>query len=211
MEADVNRVSCRALGIAMALISGPAAAADLPGGYPSPYVAAGPYGVYNWTGTYVGGNLGYQWGGVANLPLQPSGINGGVQAGYNWQTGQFVVGVETDIQVSSADDRFAAYQYSNPWFGTTRARAGIAFSNVVLYATAGLAYGGEKLNFVGITESHADLGWSVGGGIEVGLTQNWSARAEYLYFDLGGQNYVLTGVNNGLSTGMIRLGINYRF
>ena len=183
----------------------------MPGGYPSPYVAAVPFGVYNWTGAYVGANLGYQWGSVANLSLEPAGINGGAQAGYNWQTGQFVVGFETDIQVSSADDTFALYQYSNPWFGTARGRAGIAFSNVLLYATAGLAYGGEKLNFVGATETHTDLGWTAGAGIEVGLTRNWSAKAEYLYFDLGGQNYVLTGVNNGLSSGVIRLGVNYRF
>lgn len=207
----MNRISRHALGLALALAVSPAVAGDLPSAYSSPYVAAGPYGAYNWTGTYLGVNLGYQWGSVANLPLQPSGINGGAQAGYNWQTGQFVLGAETDIQLSSADDTFATYQFSNPWFGTTRGRAGIALTNVLLYATAGLAYGEGRLNSVGLTESHADLGWTAGGGIEVGFTPNWSVKAEYLYFDLGNQNYVLTGVNNGLTSSMIRLGINYRF
>ena len=218
----MNRTSCRALGIATALLACPAVAADLPSAYPSPYVAAGPFGVYNWTGAHVGANLGYQRGSVANLPLEPAGINGGAQAAYNWQTGQFVDGFETDVQVSSANDTFAAYQYSNPWFGTAceRAgialsgtacqRAGIALSNVLLYATAGLADGGEKLNFVGAMETHTDVGWTAGRGIQAGLTRNWSAKAEYLYFDLGGHNYVLTAVNNGLSSGRIRLAVNYR-
>ena len=142
--------------------------------------------------------------------LEPAGINGGAQAGYNRQTGRFVDGFEADIQLSSADDTFAAYQYSNLWFGTARGRAGIALSNVLLYATAGLAYGGEKFNFVGTMQTHTDVGWTAGGAIEVGLTRNWSAEAEYLYFDLGGQNYVLTSVNTGLSSGRIRLGANYR-
>ena len=179
MEADMNRTSCRALGIATALLACPAVAAGLPSAGPSPYVAAGPFGVYDWTGAHVGANLGYQRISVANLPLEPAGINGGAQAGYNRQTGQFVDGFETDIQVSSADDTFAAYQYSNPWFGTARGRAGIALSKVLLCTTAGLAYGGEKLNFVGAMQPHTDVGWTAGGGIEVGLTRNWSAKAEY--------------------------------
>ena len=50
-----------------------------------------------------------------------------------------------------------------------------------------------------------------GGGIEVGLTPHWSAKAEYLYFDLGNQSYVLTGANNGLASSLLRFGVNYRF
>ena len=50
-----------------------------------------------------------------------------------------------------------------------------------------------------------------GGGIEVGLTQNWSAKAEYLYVRLDDRSYVLTGVNNGFSSSVVRLGVNYRF
>jgi len=211
MEMIVDRNSRNALALAAALVASPAVAADLPRNYPAPYVAATPYGVYNWTGTFVGLNLGYQWGNVANLPVRPSGINGGGQVGYNWQTGQFVIGAETDLQVSSADDTFAPFQFSNPWFGTVRGRAGIAMSNVLLYATAGLAYGEGKLNVGGLTETHVDAGWTAGAGIEVGFTPNWSAKAEYLYYDLGNQNYVLTLGNNGLTAGLLRLGVNYRF
>jgi outer membrane immunogenic protein len=207
--AIVSRLSRSVLIVVAALMAAPAAGADL--SYPSPYVAATPYGVYNWTGAYAGLNAAYQWGSVANLSLHPSGFSGGAQAGYNWQTGQFVVGAETDIQLSAADDTFAPYQFSNPWFGTFRGRAGMAFSNVLLYATAGLAYGEGKLSAFGGTETHTNLGWTAGAGIEVGFTPHWSAKAEYLYFDLGNQSYVLTGVNNGLTFGLVRLGVNYHF
>ena len=45
--------------------------------------------------------------------------------------------------------------------------------------------------------SQTHLGWTIGGGVEVGLTPNWSAKAEYLYVRLDDRSYVLTGVNNG--------------
>lgn len=187
----------------------PAMAADMrPVPIPGPYVAAPAPG---WTGAYVGLNAGYQFGKVDHLPLKPNGVLGGIQGGYNWQTGQFVLGAETDLQLSSADDTFAPYQFSNPWFGTVRGRIGMTFSNVLVYATGGLAYGRGRLTFVGLTETHTDAGWTAGGGIEVGLTPHWSAKVEYLYFDLGNQSYVLTGASNGLTSSLLRFGVNYRF
>src|SRR5262249_36263565 len=116
-----------------------AVAADLPRG-PAPYYPPA-LSVYNWSGFYAGLNLGYQWGHVTNTGIDPSGIAGGGQLGYNWQTGQFVFGVEADIQASAADDTFAPYKFSNPWFGTLRGRAGYAINNILLYGTFGLAYG----------------------------------------------------------------------
>ena len=71
----------------------------------------------------------------------PSGFAGGLQAGYNVQHGAFVFGAETDIQFSGADDRFAPWKFSNPWFGTLRGRGGYAFNNILFYGTVGLAYG----------------------------------------------------------------------
>jgi outer membrane immunogenic protein len=194
--------------VALALGAAPADAADFGRG---PFVNATPFGVYNWNGGYVGLNLGYQWGRVSNFGFNPAGFNGGLQGGYNWQTGQFVGGVETDLQLSSADDRFAAYQFSNPWFGTTRLRAGMAMNNILLYATAGLAYGGGKIDFRAATESNTHLGWTAGAGIEVGFTTNWSVKAEFLYVDLSEHSYVLTGTTNGLTSGVVRIGVNYRF
>src|SRR5262249_16272281 len=107
-EGIVNGTSRTGLIIASLALASPAVAADLPRSYaaPPPYVAT-PYGIYNWTGFYLGANLGYQWGNVASLPLKPHGVAGGAQVGYNWQTGQFVLGAETDIQLSASDDTFA--------------------------------------------------------------------------------------------------------
>jgi outer membrane immunogenic protein len=140
--------------------SGSAAAADLPRG-PAPYYPP-PASVYNWTGPYAGLNLGYEWGKVTNNVTEPSGIAGGGQIGYNRQMGQFVFGVETDIQASGADDTFAPYKFSNPWFGTLRGRAGFAINNVMLYGTAGLAYGELKGEFFGLEEDKTLVGWSAG-------------------------------------------------
>ena len=73
--------------------------------------------MHGWQGAYVGANLGYQWGRVSGTPADPSGVTGGVQLGYNWQFGQFVFGGEADMQLSDADDKFASWKFSNPWFG----------------------------------------------------------------------------------------------
>ena len=97
--------------------------------------------VYSWTGPYVGANFGYQSGSVTNNSAGPSGALGGVQGGYNWQLNQFVFGGETDLQFSGADDVFAPWKFSNPWFGTLRGRAGFAVNNIFFYGTLGLAYG----------------------------------------------------------------------
>jgi outer membrane immunogenic protein len=190
----------------------PAMAADVPRG-PVRWsdTASGAPNLYDWSGGYLGVNLGYLWGTVTHLHAAPSGIAGGGQAGYNWQAGRLVFGGEADIQGSSAEDMFAPYKFSNPWFGTLRARAGYAFENVLLYATAGLAYGGGRLQIAGLSESESHLGWSGGAGVELGLTPHWSARAEYLFIGLSDKTYVLSGISSGIESHSVRLGVNYRF
>ena len=87
-------------------------------------------------------NVGYEWGDVTNSSRSIRAASpAALQAGYNWQSGQFVFGVETDIQASGADDTFAPWKFSNPWFGTLRGRAGYALNNILFYGTLGLAYG----------------------------------------------------------------------
>jgi outer membrane immunogenic protein len=167
--------------------------------------------VYNWSGFYAGLNLGYQWGHVTNTGIDPAGIAGGGQLGYNWQMGQFVFGVETDIQASAADDTFAPYKFSNPWFGTLRGRAGYAINNMLLYGTLGLAYGNLEGQLVNLSETKTLVGWAGGAGMEVGITPNWSAKVEYLYMDLGSRTFSITGVDNGLHSSYLRLGVNYHF
>jgi len=193
---------------AMALAMQGAAAADFPRGA---YTAPPPYGVYAWYGPYLGLNLGYQWGSVTNSGASPNGFAGGVQGGYNWQSGSFVYGLETDLNLSNANDRFASYQFSNPWFGTLRGRGGIVLNNILFYATLGVAYGDGAVDFGGLSESHWHFGWTAGAGMEIGLTQNWSLKAEYLYIDLSQENYALTGASNGFKDNLLRFGINYHF
>jgi outer membrane immunogenic protein len=183
----------------------------------------------NWAGFYIGGNIGsgigrdqtsYALIGPAGtskelFDLSPDGINGGIQAGYNWQAANWVVGLEADIQGSSQRDNhacvqtcnpitppviFAAYDAKLPWFGTVRARAGYSVGSTLFYATGGYAYGSVKTriaaNFLGgvntaeITNTKG--GWTVGGGIETPFTflvsvlgNNWTSKTEYLYVDLG--------------------------
>lgn len=190
----------------------PAAAADMYGRpYSAPYTVAAPLNVYSWAGPYIGANVGYHWSSISNSGAEPAGVAGGIQAGYAWQTGQFVFGVETDLQLSGAEDTFAAWQFSNPWFGTMRGRAGYAFNNILVYGTAGFAYGSLHADVLGLTESHTAFGWTAGLGLELGLTQNWSVRAEYLYMDLGGSNFGLTGRSHDFDSSVFRMGVNYRF
>ena len=194
--------------VALALLSDAAVAADN-----FPYGAVARPGGYMWQGPYVGGNLGYQWSGINNNPASPNGIAGGVQAGYNVQYGQFVFGGETDLQVTGANDTFAPWKFSNPWFGTLRARAGLAISSVLFYGTAGLAYGtlNMKNTLTSVSESHTSTGWAGGIGVEAALTGNWSARAEYLYVDLSSSSFVLDGNSHGIQSNLLRFGVNYRF
>jgi outer membrane immunogenic protein len=188
--------------------AGTAAAADL---RPAPYAPIAQSGLYNWSGAYAGLNLGYEWGKVTNSLVEPSGLAGGGQVGYNWQNGQFVFGAETDLQFSGADDTFAPFKFSNPWFGTLRGRAGVAFNNVLLYATFGLAYGNLKAETPGLDETRTELGWAGGVGVEYGFAPNWSARVEYLYMDLASRSFTLTTTDNGLQANLLRFAINYHF
>jgi outer membrane immunogenic protein len=206
-EANMNKKMILAAGIALAVTAVPAGAADFMRG---PSFGPVPAASYVWSGPYVGANLGYQWGSATNSGANPSGFAGGVQGGYNVQMGQFVIGAETDLQFSAADDRFAGWKFSNPWFGTLRGRAGYAMNNILFYATLGMAYGGGTLDPGGsLSESHTHVGWTAGGGIEVGLTPNWSAKAEYLYVELSDQRYLVG--NTGFESSILRFGVNYRF
>lgn len=192
------------------VISAQAQAADLQRGYPQ--YAPPPPVALRWTGPYFGLNIGYQWGDIDNNPTKPSGIMGGIQGGYNWQMGMFVLGAEGDINLSAADDTFAPWKFSNPWFGTLRARAGIApWQGVLIYGTGGVAFGGLEAQRNGLSESRSHVGWTIGGGAEVALNAAWSVKAEYLYLSFADRAYTITGADHGFDSSIVRLGVNYRF
>src|SRR3977135_4389727 len=90
----------------------------------------------SWAGPYLGGNLSYSWGSVSGKPPKPAGFVGGLRGRYNWQYGgPFVFGIEGDLQVTGADDTFAPWKFSNPWFGTIRARAGDSFNTHAMHTS----------------------------------------------------------------------------
>ncbi len=202
----------------------------------------------NWNGFYLGGNFGsgtardrssvYD---VTNNDTStfngaPDGINGGVQAGYNWQAGNTVFGIETDIQGASLEDNKTCFDCGPggvsinsklPWFGTVRGRLGYAVGPSLFYATGGFAYGGVKTTFetpvssIGLSETRT--GWTVGAGIETPFTllglfgPNWTSKTEYLYVDLGRST---TGFDFGgapvvystrVQEHIFRTGLNYHF
>jgi len=189
------------------LAAGPAIAADYDA---RPYTVASPVAPFSWAGIYLGGNVGYQWASVTNNPAHPSGGFFGAQVGYNWQVSPLVLGVETDLQLSGANDTFAAWKFSNPWFGTLRGRVGYALNNILFYGTGGFAYGDLRAELGGFAQTQTLGGWTAGAGMEIGFTQNWSAKIEYLYTNLGGSNFTLTNAN-GLQSNVLRFGVNYRF
>lgn len=259
-----------------------AQAADLPTRKeaPAPVFVPPPF---TWTGFYVGLNAGGIWssgsrsatifdpnaaidGGILNASF-PGGLGngnagfiGGGQAGYNWQTGAFVLGVETDFQgttlskstnivgpsflvptgpAAGVSDFFTLNaKTSLDWLGTTRARVGFVATpdnRLLIYATGGVAYGGGSANFSFFDNatgsfwsgnpSSSRVGWTVGGGVEYALTNNWTIRGEYLYVDLGSNNFTSVG-NTDVATffpgvyasghidynaSIFRAAVNYKF
>jgi outer membrane immunogenic protein len=138
------------------------------------------------------------------------GVIGGAHVGYNLQINQWVLGLEGSVDGTSitrtATPAFSgniptvtsiSEDTSSDIQGSIRGRLGVAFDRVLLYATGGVALGGfnatfangSKLAFlpVGSTSvfSSTRVGWTVGGGIEYAITNNWSVRAEYRYTDFG--------------------------
>jgi outer membrane immunogenic protein len=202
--------------VALALVGacGAAPAADV---YPyrAPYTVRQPLNSYSWAGPYIGGNIGYATGDITNSIASPSGIAGGIQGGHNWSfggTGQWVVGLEGDIQASGASDTFAAWKFSNPWFGTLRGRGGFAMNNILIYGTGGLAFGNVRAEALNLAENHTTAGWTLGAGAEYGIPNtNWTAKAEYLYVNLNNSQFALTGLPNGYQFSVFRLGVNYKF
>ena len=243
--------------------------------------------VWNWTGFYIGGNAGYSWGRgnsdvsyfntVTGLPIAPppgsitsagydmNGAIAGGQIGYNWQSNNWVFGLEADAQWSDEKGRSAylcaatvvpaagvclpGLTFLPPgvtgtaltldqhleWFGTVRGRVGVlATPRVLLYATGGLAYGSIKTtgalagfngNGVAVasigSSSDVRFGWTVGAGIEGKITNNWSAKLEYLYMDFDtfrAGTFTLVplatigaNVDTRFHDHVLRVGVNYAF
>ena len=211
--------------LALMTLTGAAAAADLPAA-PVPYYKA-PYAApfYNWTGFYVGVNGG---GGFGRSTWDSTGgfdLTGGLvgaTVGYNYQMGRAVIGAEGDIDWSGMSGSTTAgcalgCRTSDSWLSTVRARLGYAADRFLPYVTGGAAFGDIRASTPGFAgSSTTSAGWTVGAGIEFAIAGNWTAKAEYLYVDLGnfncGPGCGLTAVNHvSFNENILRGGFNFRF
>lgn len=220
------------------LAATPAAAADLRrapygGGYsPSP--------AYDWSGFYLGANLGYGWSRasagatVGGLSLDTTqnldGAVGGIQGGANLQIGYLVFGAEADFQLSAQESGFSysapgvtASGFNKlPWFSTIRGRVGFALDQWLVYGTGGVAFtqlkttGNATLGgtAVPLDMSEPQAAWTVGGGIETALwASNWTARIEYLH--ISSIDFTVPAVGavtrSHATNDIVRAGVNYRF
>jgi outer membrane immunogenic protein len=221
---------------ALALAASTAHAADLPGRY-SPAPAYNALPVFTWTGFYAGLNAGYGWNAGDSRFYDPAfgtvrgrrsgGFVGGAQAGYNYQFGMFVGGLETDLQYAAVGNKGASYGTiyypgdSDGFFGTIRARAGVAFDRALVFGTGGFAYGdiGGNRGYDPLLGYHSgdeiNWGWTLGGGVEYAITNNFTAKVEGLYVNLDTKdNYNLGGrvnVDRDAEFGVLRAGVNYKF
>jgi outer membrane immunogenic protein len=196
--------------------SGQALAADLP--QPAPIPKA-PAPVYNWSGFYIGGNLGAAWtGGNFSDPagniFTGSGASttqflGGGQVGANYQFwGGAVIGVEADFDwlpnasntTNAIIDTFGnidSLAPNNRWLTTVTGRLGYAFDRVLLYGKGGAAWVGSSNPTITINGApfsatiNGNSTWTAGFGVEWAFAGTWSVRAEYDYIALNSQSFTV--------------------
>ena len=195
-----------ALLAASATASCPLFAADLP---PPPLPVYGeaplpPQDVFE--GWYLGGTIG---GATVTFDSAPGGtseadgILGGAIGGYSWQSGPFVIGIEGDLMAAdiSGGRNFNAgsnrMHTSIDTMADLRLRAGYTITpQVLLFGTFGGAWAGADLPVTGpggAPRSADFFGWSVGGGAEVALNPNWSARFDYQFTDFSSETVTYPG------------------
>ena len=211
-------------------------AADLPRAAPPAYVPA-MVPVYNWTGFYLGGNIGYAW-----RSTEISGIFGanlgdisndrfifGGQTGYNWQINQFVLGVEWDFDwadgekatpfVTTANLGLVQGRVDSSWVTTLAARFGYAADRWLFYTKLGAGWTKTNVSLqspvLGVlaTNDKSNVGWLVGFGVEYAFAQNWTAKIEYNYLGLSDTTVPIVAnlatFSHDLQT--LKIGANYKF
>ncbi len=235
-------------------LAGSAFAADLPSRAPPPvYLPPVPIftwtGIY--IGGQVGyawgtsnGNFRDNFGDFSTFNVNNSGVIGGAHVGYNLQLSQFVVGLEGSVDGSSLSKTATGFVSANGVFpgfappvsihsnvgvqGSVRGRIGYAWDRVLIYATGGVAFAGVDSNIstpLGFdSASSTRVGWTVGGGLEYAITNNWSIRAEYRYSDFGHSTVfannsfnfpLLASVgafeNRHITENQVQVGFSYKF
>jgi len=205
------------------LFAGPALAADL--SKPVYKAPAAPVYLSDWAGFYIGFNGGYGWGHTSftgGLTEKPKGGLFGGHAGYNWQYGQVVAGVEVDFDGADIKATAPALIGANRIRGTVetkfdelataRARLGyLVLPNLLAYGTAGPGWGHSKVTATllnGTTfsdEGATNFGWTAGAGLEYKIWDHVTVRAEYLHYDFAKEINAKTRID------AVRGGISYKF
>ena len=225
-----------ALILASAVLA-PAVAADLS---IAPIYKAPPTPVATWTGSYIGISGGGAWGsavvrndvtGADQTPrIDLGGGIIGITSGFNIQNGNLVLGFEGDASATSK--KGSAFEFPpnaafnsevrERWLSTFRGRLGYAQGNWLLYATAGGALANIENSVFSpagtISDQQWHWGWTAGGGVEVKLSQDWSAKVEYLYVGLQDKSYFNPAPNPVFPSGqrlrlddhIVRVGVNYK-
>lgn len=177
-------------------------AADLA---PAPVEPIAPiaYAPFDWTGFYVGVNVGgawndSKWSGFAapSFNTNGSGVIYGGQIGYNYQINQFVLGLEGDFNGSSVDKKNQCSNVAGSvcrteqnWLGSIRARAGYAFDRLLIYGTGGVAFTDYDFSQTAALPqswgSGSRTGWTAGLGVEYAITDHITAGVEWKYYDFG--------------------------
>jgi outer membrane immunogenic protein len=200
------------------LFAAPAFAADLPrAAEPVAPAYIAPV-AFDWTGFYVGANIGYGFKGDfddnADLGIDDAnGFTGGVQAGYNYQFNPLVVGIEGEIDYSGISDRFEDVRGDLNWRGSVTPRLGFAIDRFLPYVKGGLAFGSVEVD-TGDKDDNVLWGWTAGVGAEYAVTNNVSVRAEYNYTDLTTDSFTTAEAGTfdaGYKGSDVKVGVNYKF
>jgi outer membrane immunogenic protein len=193
-------------------LSMPAFAADMSAPPPSPVIPTTiPSMVFNWTGGYVGAQVGYRFGDIRPGRSADSAI-GGLYAGYNQQFGNLVAGVEADVAYGNGRGGALGFTMRQDWEGSVRARAGVAFERFMPYITGGVAFTHLEASNAGGKDTKTRTGWTAGAGLEYALTDNVSLRGEYRYSGYGKTSFNLPGAGRtALDDQSVRLGVGYKF
>ena len=210
----------------VALFAASALASDLPTKAPVNKTPIAPP-PYNWSGFYVGANFGGAWtNGSLNIPGNNfyGGITefiGGVQAGYNFQAGHLLLGVEGDFDWATFNHpTFPAPtlgSVSNHWMSTVAGRVGLVNDRWLVFAKLGGGWvqSSAIVNVPGSPSwngSSTNGGWLIGGGIEYGFKSHWTVKLEYDYLALSNWNSAtVPAVGLSRDVQMIKAGINYKF
>ncbi len=193
----------------------------------------------DWTGFHVGVHAGLASGDVTypfsiiaipgEIEETASGVLAGVSLGADYQfAGGFVLGVVGDISWSDYEGKLSltlgplAVEAGSEleWLATVRGRAGFAFDSLLVYGTAGVAFGeiesgASVAGLGGISTKTDHVGWTAGAGLEYAFTDNVSLSTEYLYVDLGDENLIDFGAAATLDVETqfhtLKVGLNYRF